>query len=441
MEGFVTGFQVLLGSAEAATDRMRELSKFAADTPFELPEVAQASRTLETLTKGALATGKGLTLVGDVAAGTQQPFAEIATWVGRLYDGLQSGRPVGEAMARMQELGVISGETRARIEQLQTAGKKGDDVWNVMSAALGRFSGMMKQQSGTWNGLMSTLQDGIAGVFREFGTPILPQLKPILSEGIGLTEQIAAKAREWGAAVADGIALLRGANDVGRLGELVGLSLKVGFGEAISFLVDKLADGIVALKPVSASALEGLELGFASIGFKLGAQIKRSIAESLPDNLAFAGTRQRLEAGAAKDDVGARATGILARAKLNDVAGPTIAEMIVGDMDEAKGKLAALVADLRTATPGELLGPTIEQLRGLQTNVGSPASPVAAAAPPQIKPMSDQLARIGGFIGGNGGRIGERAQQETARNTGRLVDLQNRMLDVLGKPATGGATF
>lgn len=70
MEGFQVGFKVLLGSAEAAADRMKELAKFAADTPFELPEVAQASRTLQTLTQGALATGAGLTLVGDVASGT-----------------------------------------------------------------------------------------------------------------------------------------------------------------------------------------------------------------------------------------------------------------------------------------------------------------------------------------------------------------------------------
>ncbi len=45
-------------------------------------------------------------------------------WIGRLYDGLQSGRPVGEAMMRLQELGVISGDTRNQIENLQKSARK-----------------------------------------------------------------------------------------------------------------------------------------------------------------------------------------------------------------------------------------------------------------------------------------------------------------------------
>lgn len=120
METLQTSFNVLLGSTQAAKTRMQELARFAADTPFELPQVASASRTLETLTKGALSTGRGLTLVGDVASGTGQSFNEVAVTIGRLYDGLQSGRPVGEAMQRLQELGAISGDTRAQIEALQS---------------------------------------------------------------------------------------------------------------------------------------------------------------------------------------------------------------------------------------------------------------------------------------------------------------------------------
>ncbi|MFR7733459.1 MAG: hypothetical protein ACLU7D_08945 [Collinsella sp.] len=52
-----------------------ELADFAAHTPFQqLPEIAAASRTLETLTDGALSTGQGLAMVGDVASGTNPPF-------------------------------------------------------------------------------------------------------------------------------------------------------------------------------------------------------------------------------------------------------------------------------------------------------------------------------------------------------------------------------
>lgn len=166
MEQLTTQFSVLLGGIDAAADRMVELTEFADKTPFNLPEVAKASTVLETLTRGALATGKGLTLVGDLAAGTGQPFNELAIWVGRLYDGLQSGRPVGEAMARLQELGIVSGSTRGQIEKLQASGAKGPEIWAVAEQAFGRYAGMMEQQAQTFGGMLSTLQDAFSGFLR-----------------------------------------------------------------------------------------------------------------------------------------------------------------------------------------------------------------------------------------------------------------------------------
>ena len=140
-ETMQTAFIPLLGSAKAAKDRMMELADFAAHTPFQLPEIAAASRTLETLTDGALSTGQGLTMVGDVASGTNTPFEELAVTIGRLYSGLDSGRPVGEAMQRLQEVGAITPEVRTKLEKLQAEGKKGSEVWRVAAEDLARFSG------------------------------------------------------------------------------------------------------------------------------------------------------------------------------------------------------------------------------------------------------------------------------------------------------------
>lgn len=202
METLETAFIPLLGSADAAQKRIEELAKFAASTPFELPEIAKASRTLETLTRGALATGDGLRLVGDIAAGTNQPFEEVATTIGRLYDGLQSGRPVGEAMQRLQELGAVSGETRTQIEELSKAGKN-TEAWLVAEEALNRFNGSMKLQSGTWNGLLSTLSDSITNAYAKFGAPIIDKLKPYLQGIIASVEVLTEKAAALGKSFAE----------------------------------------------------------------------------------------------------------------------------------------------------------------------------------------------------------------------------------------------
>lgn len=199
MQQLQVQFGVLLGSTSAAKDRMQELVKFADTTPFELPEVAKASKVLETLTKGALSTGEGLRLVGDVASATGQPFDELATWFGRLYDGLQSGRPVGEAMQRLQELGAVSGDTRAEIEQLQKEGKKGPEVWDVAKKSFQQYSGMMDAQSKTFTGLASTMEDSIGGVMREFGNEILPTASGATSDLTDMFNDLkpAAQALGW----------------------------------------------------------------------------------------------------------------------------------------------------------------------------------------------------------------------------------------------------
>jgi hypothetical protein len=199
MQKLQVQFGVLLGSTQAAKQRMQELVKFSDETPFELPEVTEASKVLETLTKGALSTGEGLRLVGDVAAATGQPFNELAVWFGRLYDGLQSGRPVGEAMQRLQELGAVSGDTRAEIEKLQKEGKKGPEVWDVAKKSFEQYSGMMEAQSKTFEGLASTMQDSLGGVLREFGDQILPSASGATKDLTGMFNDLkpAAAALGW----------------------------------------------------------------------------------------------------------------------------------------------------------------------------------------------------------------------------------------------------
>ncbi len=448
MEGFVVGFKVLLGSAEAATARMKELSKFAADTPFELPEVAAASRTLETLTKGALATGKGLTLVGDVASGTQQSFAEIATWVGRLYDGLQSGRPVGEAMARMQELGIVSGDTRAQIEQLQAAGQKGDGVWGIMEAALGRFGGMMKEQSNTWAGLMSTLKDGVNGVFREFGTPILPALKPLLVEGIALTDTLAVTAKKWGEQVAWGIGLLRNASGAGRLGELVGLSLKVGFGDAIAFLAQKLSTTMAVVGPGMTKMFHGLSLVFAGITGQIGAGIAAQLAEVLNSSTILGRkvmsdeSRDRIKGNA---EAGQAAGAAVMKIGLNEMgAGQSFLGDFLTGLNKDTTKAREQLADLVAALMPQGLPAAIEAAK-TAASAAAGISPASTSEATKMQTPSDRLAKIGGFIGGDGGVRGQRAAEDTARNTRALIDKvteTNRLLTAAGTAKdNGGATF
>ena len=266
VEGLQTAFIPLLGSADEAKARIEELSRFAASTPFELTEIAKASKVLETLTRGALSTGEGLTLVGDVASATNVPFSEISATIGRLYDGLQSGRPVGEAMARLQELGAISGETRARLEELSASGAN-QEAWQTAEQALGRFSGSMQLQSGTWNGLLSTLSDNISMALAQFGEPILQTLKPTLQDLIGAAENFAKNAAQLGQTFATitSAAISLASTLSNMIPAIIGVT--VAFAAFRSGLDAKVIASVSRIGPVSAAAFAQMRISMASVNF------------------------------------------------------------------------------------------------------------------------------------------------------------------------------
>ena len=186
VENLTIQFKTLLGSTEAARDRMAELSKFAQTTPFELAEVATASRQLQVLTGGALATGDSLRMVGDAAAASGAEFTELAMWVGRAYGGLQAGRPIGEAMMRLSELGVITGNTRSEIEKLQAAGKS-KEAWDVLKASLERNKGAMSDLAGSVSGLWSTIKDSLSdGIRRIMASGLWDKFRGMLAGVVGM---------------------------------------------------------------------------------------------------------------------------------------------------------------------------------------------------------------------------------------------------------------
>jgi hypothetical protein len=215
-------FKTLLGNAEAASRRMAELARFAAETPFELPEIVQASKVLQSLTNGALASGEGLRLVGDAAAATGRPLEEAAMWIGRLYAGLQSGTPVGEATLRLLEMGLISGTTARRLNDLAESGQGAGEAMTILRDTFGRLGGAMADQSQTFSGLLSTLKDTFNMALADIGKPLFDGLKQGLEELIPVVEGLGEKISAW---VSIAIQSFRD----GRLSEFIGLNIEAGF--------------------------------------------------------------------------------------------------------------------------------------------------------------------------------------------------------------------
>ena len=123
------------------------MKKFAAVTPFEIKDIAKASKVLEVLTKGALSSGEGLRLVGDAAAVANQPISQIALHIGRVSTALKEGGVFGESGRRLQEVGLISEKTLQQVLKLNQAGEKGQKVWDIVARDLRKTAGASSNSS------------------------------------------------------------------------------------------------------------------------------------------------------------------------------------------------------------------------------------------------------------------------------------------------------
>lgn len=185
-ETALVGFEVLLGSMDKAKDRVAQLTKFAADTPFELPGILKTSKQLEMAKAPAEKHMQLLKMTGDMASAANVDISELGMWVSRSYSAIQAGRPWGEAAMRMQELGVLSGDARDKMERMQETGASSTEIWAEFEKEMGRFNGMMEKQSQTWSGLASTLKDNVLQGLRVMGEPVFNAVKGALSGVVGL---------------------------------------------------------------------------------------------------------------------------------------------------------------------------------------------------------------------------------------------------------------
>ena len=243
VESLAVQFEVLLGSTEAAEERMRKITKFAATTPFEIKELASTSKLLENLTDGFLATGKGLRMVGDATAIAGVPLQEMATNVGRVFKGLTTGADSTEAMKRLVELGVVSFEVKEEWRNLTEQIRKGKaegmssaDAMAALSAAMGKTEGAMQRLAETTAGKKSMVKDAMDQIKVAFGTGFNDGLKSALDAATNFIPQFQGKMEEAGKTIGTAIArAVEGdSDDLKAVGQLLGSYIAQGIEKTIT---------------------------------------------------------------------------------------------------------------------------------------------------------------------------------------------------------------
>jgi len=205
VESLTMQFETLLGSTSAAKARMEEIVKFAADTPFEIAELAATSKLLQVMGGTLLATGQGLRMVGDAAAISGQPIGEVGLHIGRLFNAITTGNSAGESVSRLQELGLMTGTVKKEFEELAEAQKKGkahilnqEQAMIALREVFKSADGAMQRLATTTEGKMSNMKDSMTRLQVAFGTGFNVGLKDALDATNTFLPQIQDKFAEAG---------------------------------------------------------------------------------------------------------------------------------------------------------------------------------------------------------------------------------------------------
>lgn len=181
--------QVMTGNLEETKSVMEGLVEFSNETPFELPEVADASIKLRAMGGIALSTKDNLRLVGDAAAFSGEAFNRMSFWVGRAFSEIQNRQALGEVQRRLIELGLGSNMVSQELETMRKAGHDTGEMWELFTSQFDRARGSMELAQKTFSGRASTLRQFVSNIFREVADQgLFESAKEVLNSLIEVTK-------------------------------------------------------------------------------------------------------------------------------------------------------------------------------------------------------------------------------------------------------------
>lgn len=181
IETYQTSFEVMTGSAEKAAEVVERLKKVGAETPFELPDLADTTQLLMNYGLTADEAMDKMMMLGDISQGSADKMSRIAMAYGQMSS---AGKVQLEDVKQMIEAGFnplqeISESTGESMESLYDRISKGtlsvDEITASMERATsegGKYYQSMQKQSQTFSGMISTLKDNAQQLLGEVVQPI-----------------------------------------------------------------------------------------------------------------------------------------------------------------------------------------------------------------------------------------------------------------------------
>lgn len=169
MRQYEIAFQTMLKSADEGTQMLRDLQKFAAETPFDVPGVVSAGQQLMAFGFKAKEVIPMLTSLGDAAAGLGQGTAGVSRLAYALGQMQTSGKLNAQDMMQLTSAGIsawdmladAAGVSIAEIKDMTSKGMvDSKEAVKVIVAGMDEeFGGMMAKTSTEVSGLLANIEE------------------------------------------------------------------------------------------------------------------------------------------------------------------------------------------------------------------------------------------------------------------------------------------
>ena len=171
MRQYEIAFQTMLKSTEQGTQMLRDLQKFAAETPFDVPGVVSAGQQLMAFGFKAQEVIPMLTSLGDAAAGLGQGTEGVSRLAYALGQMQTSGKLNAQDMMQLTSAGIAAWDMLANaagvsIAEIKDMTSKGmvdskEAVKVIVAGMNEEFGGMMEKTSTEVSGLLANIEETV----------------------------------------------------------------------------------------------------------------------------------------------------------------------------------------------------------------------------------------------------------------------------------------
>lgn len=278
MESYLTNFKVMLGDEQLAAEKLEEIRRMAASTPFSLSDLTEGTQTLLQFGVAADDTTGVLKRLGDISLGNADKLQTLV----RAYGKMSSAQKVTLENVNMMidagfnPLNQICDATGESMSALYKRISDGKISFNELEAAVaaatsegGQFYNGMLEASQNFNGRLSTLKDNVAALTGELTSGLFSALGDIIVKANELVVSITEDDAKM-AALKETIGVLTAAV-VAVTAAVLSYKATVAAATAITALHTAATTAMAAAHKAAAAGATGLQVAQAALNTVLSA--------------------------------------------------------------------------------------------------------------------------------------------------------------------------